>query len=298
MKFAGSSPAALLLLLLIACNHRAAYEKANAPLQHLKSSYKTADGAVQFAATDSTAAPQDEKERQASPVNKTATKEDWDKKIIKTATLSLEVKNYRDFNGLLRSRVKQLGGYVAEEEQNQSDYKIENVVTIKVPVDQFETAVAQLVPESEKLVEKKISSQDVTTEVVDTKSRMEAKKRVRDRYMDLLKQAKNMNEILQVQNQIDEIQEQVEGAGGRIAYLSHASSYSTINLTYYQVLNAAAVVEAVPSYGSRIAASFQSGLTWFSELLVFIISLWPAWLGGIGAWMLIKRRRLFATKKQ
>jgi hypothetical protein len=60
---------------------------------------------------------------------------------------------------------------------------------------------------------------------------MEARKKVRDRYIELLKQAKNMSEVLQVQNEINNTQVEVEGAAGRIAcsviHLPTAPSIST-----------------------------------------------------------------------
>src|ERR1043165_3042716 len=46
---------------------------------------------------------------------------DWDKKIVKNANLNLEVKDYNAYNISLRQKIKQFGGYVAQEEQNQSD---------------------------------------------------------------------------------------------------------------------------------------------------------------------------------
>src|SRR6478672_4313031 len=55
---------------------------------------------------------------------------DWDKKIIKTATINFEVKNYNTFYAGLREKVRSLGGYVAQEEQSQSTFKIENVMVI------------------------------------------------------------------------------------------------------------------------------------------------------------------------
>ncbi len=157
------------------------------------------------------------------------TKADWDKKIIKTGNIAMEVKKYAVFNEMLHREIKQLGGYVAQEEQQQSNDKIENTVTVKVPVDQFDNAIGRLTPGTEKIIEKKITAEDVTGEIVDTQSRLEAKKRVRDRYLDLLKQAKNMKEILEVQNEVNGIQENIEAGAGRIGYLSHASAFSTIN---------------------------------------------------------------------
>lgn len=220
---------------------------------------------------------------------------DWDKKIIKTSTLNLEVKNYNVYYAQLREKVKNAGGYIAQEEQTQSDYKIENSLVIKVPVEQFENALYQLTEKVEKINEKKITSQDVTTEFIDVKSRLESKKQVRLRYIELLKQAKNMEEILNVQSEINSIQEEMESAAGRIEYLGHSSSFSTINLTYYEVLNSSAKDYDKTSFGRKIGTAFKTGLEWVGDLFVGLISIWPLFLVTFFAYILFRRLKL---KKQ
>jgi len=218
---------------------------------------------------------------------------DWDKKIIKNAALNIEVKDYNAYNTSLRQKIKQFGGYVAQEEQNQSEYKIENTITIKVPVDQFDDAVNSISANVKELKEKKITSQDVTTEVIDTRSRMETKKQVRLRYLDLLKQARNMEEILNVQSVVNGVQEEIESAAGRIEYLSHASSFSTISLTFYQVLNEKAIDNDKPSFAARVGNAFKSGWEWIGELSVAIVSIWPLLLLSFGVFVYYKK-----TKRQ
>jgi len=71
--------------------------------------------------------------------NSNSTHIDWDKKIIKTATLKVEITDFKSFTDIVHKVVKQYGGYIANEEQNQSDEKIESTISIKVPVDQFES---------------------------------------------------------------------------------------------------------------------------------------------------------------
>ena len=53
----------------------------------------------------------------------TPKQDDWDKKIIKTAYLKLEVKNFKAYIDVVRKAAKQYGGYIANEEQNQSEEK-------------------------------------------------------------------------------------------------------------------------------------------------------------------------------
>ncbi len=233
------------------------------------------------------------KQRQTQPTQNT----DWDKKIIKTASLNFEVKDYNTYYSTFREKVKSLGGYVAQEEQTQSDYKIENTISIKVPVDQFDNAVILLTNNVEKINERKITSQDVTTEVVDTKSRIEAKKQVRHRYLNLLSQAKNMEEILNVQSEINDIQEQIESAATRVEYLGHSSSYSTINLTYYQVLNSSAKDDNSPSFGAKISNSFKNGWDFVCDLFVGLVSVWPLYILGFGLLLVYKKFKLAKPKQ-
>jgi len=293
---------ALLALVFTACNHDAKLKMADVQLEKVAEANKNmeiiaaADSTVKATIQDEEKIKDNEKKPAPLPKNKLPEKIDWDKKIIKTAELNVEVKNYQDFNTKLHESIKQFGGYVSQEEQNESAYQIQNSVVIKVPVGQFENAMNSIVGLGEKLIEKKITSQDVTTEVVDTKSRMEAKRQARLRYLDFLKQAKNMDEILQVQTEIDNIQEELESAAGRIEYLNHSSAYSTINLTFYQVLDVSALNQTEPSYLHKIKEAFANGWKWVSELILGLISFWPAIIL-ILIGIIFLRRRKFAKVK-
>ncbi len=239
---------------------------------------------------------QEKKESKPQEPIQTQPKVDWDKKIIKTATLNLEIINYNSFYKSIRERVTQLGGYVSQEQQTETEYKIENSLTIKIPVDQFDNALFQLTTGVEKINDKRITSEDVTGEVVDTKSRIEAKRQIRFRYLDLLKQAKNMEEILNVQSEINGIQEEIESASGRVNYLIHSSAYSTINLTFYEVLNATAKNNDKPSFASRMSTAFGTGWSWVGELFVGLISIWPLLFLIAGVVFFFRKNKIVKTK--
>ncbi|MEO5683290.1 MAG: DUF4349 domain-containing protein [Chitinophagaceae bacterium] len=298
MKSISQLVAAMLLWVLFACNNKesvkqiALLNKDIASANETKMEYPAGD----LITGDSTAAPGNNQRMPTTLPAKVQASDDWDKKIIKTGNLTLEVKNYQAFNELMHTAVKKSGGYIGQEEQVQSDYKVENSVTVMVPVDQFDNAVNTFTQGTEKVIERKITSDDVTGQIMDTKSRMEAKKKVRDRYLDLLKQAKNMEEILQVQNEVNGIQENIEAAAGRIGYLAHASAFSTLHIRFYQVLSPAPANDPNPSYSSRVMESFKSGLHWFTELFIILVSLWPVWTGMLIAWFFIRKWKAVPAK--
>jgi len=236
--------------------------------------------------------PQKENENQ-NPVNL-----DWDKKIIKTATLQVETKDYKKYYSSIYPSVKRVGGYVAQEDQNQTEYKNENVLTIKVPVQQFDEALGILIngTGNEKLVEKKIGSEDVTGQVIDVMSRLEAKREARLRYLDLLKQAKNMQEVLQVQKEINDLQEEIEMAAGRMSYLNHSADYSTIQLTFFQVLNPSAHTDKEPSFFLKLVKAFENGWNFIQQLLLGLISIWPLIIVVAGIWLGFRKWKLAKVK--
>ena len=224
---------------------------------------------------------------------------DWNKKIIKTAVLKLEVKDFKLYADLVHKAAKQYGGYVANEEQNESDGKIESTISIKVPVEQFES-IMTLLPGAEKIIEKKITTEDVTGEVVDTKSRLQAKEQMRLKYLEFLKQSKNMEDVLKVQSEINDIQEEIESASGRVNYLSHQSAYSTINLTFYQPMAGYNPNNDNPGFVTKLITAFKTGGSFIVEIFIGAVSIWPLFLLVIIGWIFFKRRNfvLIAAKQK
>jgi hypothetical protein len=281
-------PVALLVLLCAGCGIGGGQNIAE---QHKEQQKYNVDRSAAMA--DSSAVATDKKDFQTQGQGPNP---DWDKKIIKTADLSIEVRDFHAFASRLRIAVKQSGGYLSQETQTQDEGSIGDNVTIRIPVDRFDDFIAQLPADSDKLKEKKITSEDVTGEVIDTKSRLETKKEVRERYLQLLKQAQTMKDILAVQNEINDIQQEMDQASGRIAYLGHSSAYSTINLRFYQVLDPGAQEDHNPSFVHRLVNAIREGWSGFSEFLIAFVSAWPLWLivffiiYGIGKY--VRRMRL------
>lgn len=215
---------------------------------------------------------------------------DWDKKIIKTAQVSLELKDFNAYNKGLHQGLKAYGAYIAQEEQALTDGAMQNTITIKVPVDRFEDLMNSFSGDGIKLLEKKIATEDVTDEVIDTKGRIETKKQVRQQYMELLRQAKNMKDILEVQSEINGITEEVEAAGGRVQYLTHQAAYSTIHLKYFQYINGTKPMDETSGFLAQLKEAFKSGGNAIANIALFLMNIWPVIVVlGIG-YIVLKRR--------
>lgn len=283
-------PVLILLSLLAACDHNSNQSEKDLSVNDLKlEEVPPSPKLPQRNVKDKTPADTSSGISQINVSN-----QDWDKKIIKTAYLKLEVENFKKYADILHKAARQYGGYVANEEQNQSEEKIEASVSIKVPLHQFESIMNDLSSGAVKTIDKKITTEDVTGEVFDTKSRLEAKRQIRLKYLDFLKQSKNMTEVLQVQNEINNIQEEIEAASGRINYLSHQSAYSTVNVTFYQPFAGYTPTDK-PGFLIRVATAFKEGFNFIAELFIGLVSVWPLLLLIISGWIIWKKRIITAS---
>ena len=104
-------------LILLSCNHESKVEALN---KTGSAQQKTEDILI---AVDSTAAPAPDQGIVENTQNAPAQKRqevpviDWSKKIIKTATVSVEIKDHAAFSGKLRELMQKQGGYIARENQ-------------------------------------------------------------------------------------------------------------------------------------------------------------------------------------
>ncbi|RYZ25315.1 MAG: DUF4349 domain-containing protein [Chitinophagaceae bacterium] len=232
----------------------------------------------------------------ANPTSVAATPNiDWDKKVIKNATVKYEVNNFDQFNTAMRERVRKFGGYIAQEDNLQYEDRKEIALIIKVPVAQFEPMMNDISGKDVKQVERTIKTEDVTGQVIDTKSRLEAKKEMRQKYLEFLRQSKNMEEVLKVQAEINAIQEEIESAAGRIQYLTKSAAYSTINLSFYQPMDGFKAPADDNSFWNKTGQAFSRGGEMIKGLWLVIISIWPLVLVGLVGLIIWKRRKSHQT---
>ncbi|MGJ7033683.1 DUF4349 domain-containing protein [Niabella hirudinis] len=215
---------------------------------------------------------------------------DFDRKIIKDATVKMEVTHFGNYAGKVRTLTKKYGAYISKEENADTDEKNEVTMSIKVPVFYFEDLLNELPDADAKQLERTITSDEAGGQIVDTKARLLTQKQTRDKYIEFLKQGKNVEDVLKVQAEINNLQENIESAERRLAYLSAQTRFSTINLSFFQPKEGYNY-DTKPGIGSRVLAAFKSGGNGLMDLLVSLLYLWPLWAAGIVAGVLIKKFR-------
>jgi hypothetical protein len=220
-------------------------------------------------------------------INTDKQNDDIQQMLIKNASLCFEVIKYDEARKNILNIIKTSNAYVADESESRNDFKISNTMKIRVPQSDFDNLIDSIISQCKNLDEKSINVTDVTEEYVDTESRLKAKREIENRYLEILKKAQNVKEILEVEQKLGSIREEIESAEGRLRYLSHQVSFSTINLTFYQNTNAISIGRH--GFFPRIYSAFVSGWNGLTDFVIGLVSIWPFLFVVTGITMLIIR---------
>ncbi|GAB4036791.1 hypothetical protein GCM10028809_50110 [Spirosoma gilvum] len=212
------------------------------------------------------------------------------RQIIRNAQLRMRVSDFAASGKHIEQIIRQAGGQITSSNETKGYNTIENALVIRVPAAGFDALLANLVKESIFTDTKSITAEDVTRRYVDTEARIRSKKAVEETYLKLLKQARNVEDVLKIEEQLAAIREEREVQEAELRQLKDDVARSTINLTYYQQTETVLNPEA-PFYtqiwtnltdGFRLIGNVFVGVFYFLPLLLII--------GGIG-WLIARWRR-------
>ncbi len=202
--------------------------------------------------------------------------------VIKTATLSIEVENVAEAETRISARAQELGGYVVSLETRGAEAQRTAVITIRVPAQRFDEALSGVEGLARKVFSRTISGDDVTEEFVDLESRLRNLEATRDRLLDLLSRADEVEDALQVNQALTDVQGEIEQIQGRMKYLQQSAAFSTITVEVRPVPPPPAIIEEDGWKPLNVAREALRDLIAFGQGLVdlgIILLIWsPVWL--------------------
>ncbi|RIL05358.1 hypothetical protein DCC79_16150, partial [bacterium] len=153
------------------------------------------------------------------------------RKIVKDATLSLEVESVPLALGRIEAVAAQSGGYVVETRTDLGRAP-GGWATIKigVPVDQFEAALQRVRDAGTTVLGEHTSGVDASQEYVDLQSQVANLEATQARIREFLAQATTVEESLRVNAQLAEIEGQLGQVKGRMRFLADRAADSTITV--------------------------------------------------------------------
>lgn len=229
-------------------------------------SAEEAYGVATFSASEKQEVSQTEKSPNAS--------ESVKKKIIKDGRLGIQVSNLKNSKMNVDTLVRNLGGYYDKESLSNNDYSTDYYLKIRVPYNKLEILISKIEQGENSVLYKEIDARDVTEEFIDLETRLLNKQKYLTQYQELLKSAKNIKEILDIQEKIRALEEEMESTTGRLRYLNDLVNYSTLELNISQKKEFKYTSEYRAGFWEKFKQSFSKGWYGFVDFFLFLISNW------------------------
>ena len=221
------------------------------------------------------------------------------KKIIKDGRLGIKVSNLKDSKINVDTLVKKLGGYYDKESLSNNDYSTDYDLKIRVPANNLEILINKIEQGEGEVSYKEIDARDVTEEFIDLETRLTNKQKYLAKYQEILKSAKSIKEILDIQEKIRGLEEEIESTTGRLKYLNDLVNYSTLELNISQKKDFKYSPENRGNFFEKLKQSISKGWYGLVDFILFILSNWAILiLFSLLVYFWTKYRKRKKSKKQ
>lgn len=214
--------------------------------------------------------------------------EEVEQKIIKEGNLRFETSDLNATYNQIQKNIIESNSTIQNDTEGNNYGSIFRKLIIRVPSQNFDVFIKSISKGITYFDTKEITSEDVTAEYIDIDARLKAKKMLENRYIELLKKANKVSEMLEIEAQLSAIREEIEAKQGQLNYLQNRVSFSTITVEFYK--NVTPNNGATVSYGMKVWNAFKSGFNSFSSFFVSLISVWPFLIIIGGLCYFIKKR--------
>ena len=237
-----------------------------------------------------------------------------DRKLIQTAWMELESRDYPNALAGLEKMITEQGGYIeSRSEQGGSLYSTRyNAryagITARIPADRLETAMGSA-GELCNVVSRSTDVADVTESYTDTEARLKTLRLQEERLLAILSKATQLTDVLELESRLSDVRYQIESYEATLRNLDSRISYSTLHITLQEVVEYSIINSPPQTLGQRLSDGFkdsmrmvknsaESVLVWLVTFLPLVL-LWAAVMAVV-VWLVCRlvRRRRQAGKRQ
>ncbi len=246
-------------------------------------------------------------------VNPDGTTGTYDRKIIRTVTMSCESKSYDDAVSVIMDALATHGGYVESSSsygggvQKSAAYTParRSTYTLRVPAERLDAFLEALRTDGNlHITDQSMNSNEITGSYYDTKTRIETLTAEKDALTAMLAGFTDYNDIsamLEVQRRLYDVIEEIETLQTKLNLYDSQVALSTVNLTLQEVIEYTEKED--PTFGERIGKAFTESWRDFGNgclnFAVWFVEAFPTLiiLGGIAAVVMVLVRRSIKRKK-
>lgn len=197
-------------------------------------------------------------------------------KIIYTANLTLESKDYDTARAALDAALNDAGGYL-ESSSEYSDVGSSRSVnlTFRVPEENYQSFL-DAVAQAGNVTYKSQQADDVTIQYMDVETRLANLEAQRTRLQELQAQADNLSDLLQIETSLTDVQSQIESWQSQLDWYSNQVQQCTVYVNLSEVQNYTPTDESfLGSVGAAFAQGWSNFVNGLQQLAVWLAGAWP-----------------------
>lgn len=172
---------------------------------------------------------------------------DTERMIIRTANLSVVVRDTAQAQSAIVDAVNGMGGYVADASAWRENEQLRARLTVRVPAERLDALLAAIKELAVRVQQENITGRDVTEEYTDLKAQLvnlEATEReLRELLTEVRQKTGKAEDILAIYRELTQIRGEIERVQGRMQYLSTLSELATLTVDLIPDVLARPVVE-------------------------------------------------------
>ncbi|MEU1593966.1 DUF4349 domain-containing protein [Streptomyces sp. NPDC005708] len=182
-------------------------------------------------------------------------------RIIRTASLTVQVKEVPKALDEARTAVENAGGFVGSESTSRDTAGHERTrLVLRVPVAKYEEVLGEL-QGAGRLVERTAKAQDVTDQVVDVDSRIKSQRASVARVRELMDRATKLSDVVALEGELSTREADLESLLARQASLDDRTSLATITLSLSETPVKKAAKDDRPGFLDALAGGWHVFVT-------------------------------------
>ncbi|MFF4396284.1 DUF4349 domain-containing protein [Streptomyces sp. NPDC001480] len=187
--------------------------------------------------------------------------------IIRTASLTVQVKDVPEALDEARATAENAGGYVGDETTSRDSAGHERTrVVLRVPTDRYDAVLTDL-EGSGRLIHRTAKARDVTDQVVDVDSRIKSQRASVARIRELMGRATKLGDVVTLEGELSSREADLEALLARQASLKDRTSLATITLSLSRTPAKQAAGDDSPGFTDALAGGWHAFVTllrWFA----------------------------------
>ncbi len=188
--------------------------------------------------------------------------------IVRNAYIEIVTSDFDHDLLLTQTAVTDQGGQLSSSNTSQNRSGTRNAyLTARIPAEHLDRFLETLETATGRITQKDVSAENMTEQYKDLRGRLDNATVQRDRLRELLDQAENVSDLMQIERNLTEAQSTVEALTGQINHLDQSVSFSTVSISLNEETPAQSVRQTDGGFLNRLKNGMSLSLRAFGEFL-------------------------------